>query len=85
MRTYLGHPNEPEDPGEDRRREVGGRGALRSSASIRLTQNAREEDRKGSGASLVNHEARQGLDCGRASANCVNHCGDILRFSARSE
>jgi len=85
VRTYLGHPNEPEDPGEDRWREVADRGSLRSSASISLTQNVREKDRKGSVASLPKHKARQGVEFDGTTADRVLHGSGFLFFSARSE
>ena len=80
MRTYLGHPNESEDPREDRWREVADRGSLRSLASVSLTQNVREKDRKGSVASLPKHEARQGVEFDDTSADRALHGGGFLFF-----
>jgi len=84
-RAHLGQTRVQEGRAHDRRRRMAAGTLPASSASVSLTQNARENDREGLGASLLNHEARQGLDCGRAGVNFVNHCGDVLRFSARSE
>ena len=56
------------------------RGSLRSSASISLTLNAREKDRKGSAASLLKHEARQGVEFDGTTADRALHGGGFLFF-----
>ena len=73
------------DLGEDARRKTAAAAFAASSASISLTHKAIEKDRKGSVASLLNQEARQRLDCGRAGAKRVNHDGGFLKLSARSK
>ena len=47
-----------------------------SSVTVSMTQNARENERKGSVASLLKHEARQGLDFARTAASYDFHDSD---------